>query len=60
MTLFDRTALARQVQTAIKEADLPPDRTVAIVGVVDTAGARAVIATRIGDRWIIEGTVAHQ
>ena len=44
----------------LKDAAIPADHKVAIVGVIDDAGARAVVATKIGKRWQVNGSVAHE
>ena len=60
MTVFAQRSLQKHVAAVLKDADIPKDHTVAIVGVVDEQGARAVVATRIGKRWQVNGSVAHE
>ena len=61
MTAFDQKSLETRVRAVLKDSPtIMADHTVAIVGVVDDAGARLVVATRLGKRWQIDGSVAHE
>lgn len=60
MTLFDQCALEQQVRAALQAAEIPAEHRTAVVGVVDEAGARVVVATKIGTRWQVEGSIAHE
>ncbi len=47
-------AIAKSIRTSLERvlADaLPPDKTVALLAVVDDDGTRLVAAARAGDRW---------
>jgi len=55
--LFSGAALAAIVQKTL--AEVPADKTMAVVATVDTAGVNVSVAYRVKDRWRIGAAVTR-
>lgn len=53
--MFEDSALVEQAKTLVLA--LPADKTVALVGVVNTTGAHAIFVARVNNLWSVQSYV---
>jgi hypothetical protein len=57
MTIFDAASVHSAVVSALQDADVPPDHRNALTVVATPDGVKAVLSTKVGDHWQVDGVV---